>query len=178
MLEVVNIKNALAGRTVDPALTNSWICTVLPEIPLGNRLDPRYVENVTLNRTYFDVGGVFGYGTKAYYAGSTDVNGCSVTLYEDNFFTTQKWVTAWKNEVQDSDGYMGLPEDGPNGLGYKGEFIFLLLDRLANPVVRATIAGSWIVSDNSLDLNYDQAQAIKYQLTLSNDSVNYEFLSV
>lgn len=101
---------SLARKRRDPLLAFEWDVE-MPQI--GNmKLPNSYVEEAQINLPSVEDWSVFRNGTKAYYAGFSDVGNLTITCYEDNRLSTMSYFAAWFGTIQNQEtGTYSAPTD-------------------------------------------------------------------
>ena len=148
-------------RLPDPMLGFHW--TVV--LPFG--MIPMYIENITVPFNHIDANPYHRGNSKRYDPGFVDVDGLSITFYEDVRGTILRYLNNWKKLIVDK-GFYGLPHE------YKQPIIITMHDYTGNPVVVFRALGCWPSTVNDLDLDGGTNEGLKVNVQFSVDDIEYE----
>lgn len=82
----------------DPHLLHQWEV----QVPFG--LDPTYIEGIEFSLPQIENIQIYRAGTYIYIAGIKSIASATLTLYEDNQFTTTGWINKWRQSIYDDKG--------------------------------------------------------------------------
>ena len=144
----------------DPQASFQWVAM----LPYG--FPPIYVEDANITFPQTDSLPFHVLNTKRYMPGFVDVEGISLTFYEDIFGTSLIYHLLWSELVRDSNGYYGDPFD------YKRNIVVSLLDPSGKPTMNAKCIGIWPQGIGSIALGSD-TDRVRIEVQYSTDDVQW-----
>lgn len=145
---------SLARSRPDPMINLDFIVE-LPEISGNLKLPDHYVEDITINTPNYDDYSVMLYGRRDYFASFQDIQGFTLTLYEDSLGSTYHYFRAWLDQIRLPNGTFRPPS-------------------LYQKNIRATFITPML---NSRDGNYGLSFAVTFLRAYPVDLSGYEMVS-
>jgi len=135
----------------DPQFVQDWAIT-MPGRP--NILHPSMVEAITFPLPTIETEPIFGATARTYYAKYNDIDTLTLTLYEDQLHTSNRYIDDWRSLVVDSEGNYRLPETSlQQGAGYKAPIVLTALTANNQPTAQYVVSGCFPISTDSQTYN-------------------------
>ncbi len=142
----------------DPLLTCHWFAVI------NNMLDTgEFIQSITTPSIRYDQQSRFENGKMRHYAGFMTVDDLQMTIYTDVSGVAINTAARWIRSIRDTEGVYTLPSQ------YKKTVILYLLDVNDRIITEISYKGCWITSWGSYSLDYNGANIIATDLTLSVD---------
>jgi hypothetical protein len=161
----IPLNRSEAMRMPDPALQGRWL-VVLPDV--GDGVSKLFVE--TIQTTFYKTPAKSRgqQGSNSYYPDLADIDGLTMTVYEDHLHSAARALQKWANLIYDADtGYYGLP------VNYKKDVIVFHygLENTSTPLLTETYKGCWPTDRMRNEQNYSEIDGrLTLNITLSADS--------
>lgn len=177
-----NVKESQLNRVLGENLNSpasSWRFIVRwPEIPGVNNFmtGPHYVVAETISFTHPSVPsqGRHNTGTMTYFPDFNDIEGTSITLYEDENYSALYYFMKWRNLMLDSSGNYFPASNYKRNITVEA-YSF----RRSNiPVFTGTLIGVWPSEISTFEYSYEDSERIKLEVQLSVDSNEVNFLGI
>lgn len=154
----------------DPALIFRWRCISLGFVESTKPVPTSYVENIDLFPETYDTNTGFRAATRFYTASFRESGGdTTIKFYEDENFSTSKWIDSWLDFIRTPGGTYNLPYK------YKTTLAFVLLSPHADKViVAADVIGAFPKSRSAVTFNSENDR-VTIDVTFSVDDFSYTY---
>lgn len=161
------LSRQLALSIKDPALASLWLL----KVPFADFQVEVVAEKVqpTFNKT--PANPRFNQGSNSYYPGITDIDGLSISFYEQVDYPVSMWLNTWRKLVfNPEDGVYGMPSV------YKQDIVIdYFAANSSSPIKTATYSGCWPTDKAPFNLDYESAEGrIMVEAQFSVDTMTWD----
>lgn len=128
----------------------------LSQLPRG------YVEQIGLPFLEIDSDDRARAAMSTFYARKINISTVSITLYEDDAYTSLRYLLTWMNKVVDGNNNYGAPSD------YRKDIRFEAYDikSRTRPKIEVDLKGCWPLNPGNIDYNYTDSGRISINCSL------------